>query len=106
MPFSSQWKRCVHSRNAKSSSKGLADQFLPAIYETRVAAALIQAGFEVTFEDEGDSTATHCEFTASFPKTGKKFSVEAKLRRPNKDPVDVGNQLYEALRKEADYPRI
>ena len=82
------------------------EQFLPAVYETRVAAALIQAGFNVTFEDEGDSTRTHCEFTAFFPRTGKSFSVEAKLRLPNKDSVDVGNQLHEALKKEAAHPRI
>lgn len=84
----------------------MAEQFLPAVYETRVAAALIQAGFEVTFEDESDSQVTHCEFTASFPRTGKNFSVEAKLRLPNKDSVDVGNQLYAALAKRADHPRI
>jgi hypothetical protein len=84
----------------------IADQFLPAVYETRVAAALIQAGFNVTFEDEGDSTGSHCEFTAMFPRTGKSFSVEAKLRLPHKESVDVGNQLYAALVKQADHARI
>jgi hypothetical protein len=84
----------------------IAEQFLPAVYETRVAAALIQAGFDVTFEDESDSRVSHCEFTASFSGTGKNFSVEAKLRLPNKDSVDVGNQLYAALAKRADHPRI
>ena len=84
----------------------IAEQFLPAVYETRVAAALIQAGFDVAFEDEGDSTATHCEFVATFPRTGKKFSVEAKMRLPNKDSLDVGNQLYAALAKRSGHPRI
>lgn len=84
----------------------IAEQFLPAVYETRVAATLIQAGFEVTFEDEGDATATHCEFVATHRRTGKKFSVEAKMRRPDKALIDVGNQLYAALKKDAEYPRI
>ena len=34
-------------------------------------------GYE--FEDEGDRKTTHCEFTATHGKSGKKFSVEAKF---------------------------
>src|SRR5947199_10373148 len=55
---------------------------------------LVRAGFDLEFEDETDSSRTHCEFTATFPSTGKKFSVEAKMRLPGKASVDVGNQLY------------
>jgi hypothetical protein len=81
------------------------DQFYGAYYETYVAARLIQAGFEIEFEDETDSTTSHCEFTATFTKTGNKFSVEAKTRGLNKISADVGNQLYAALKKDAKHMR-
>jgi hypothetical protein len=82
------------------------DQFYGAYYETYVAARLIQAGFEIEFEDETDSTTSHCEFTATFTKTGKKLSVEAKTRGLNKISADVGNQLYAALKKDAKHTRV
>ena len=47
--------------------------------------------------------ATHCEFVATHRRTGKKFSVEAKMRRPDKALIDVGNQLYAALKKDAEF---
>ena len=81
-------------------------QFYPAYYETFVAAALINAGFQIEFENESDSSTTHCEFTATHERSGKKFSVEAKRREPYKKNADVGNQLYAALKKKADYDRI
>jgi len=82
------------------------DQFYGAYYETYVAAVLIKAGFEIEFEDETDGSTSHCELTATFIKTGKKFSVEAKARGPNKTSVDVGNQLFNALKKKADHARV
>jgi hypothetical protein len=82
------------------------DQFYGAHYETFVAGVLIRAGFDIEFEDETDGSTTHCEFTATFRKTGEKFSVEAKVRGRNKASVDVGNQLYSALRKVAKHTRI
>lgn len=82
------------------------DQFYGAFYEAFVVGILIRAGFEIEFEDETDSTTSHCELTATFPKTGKKFSVEAKMRGPNKKSADVGNQLYAALKKRAQHTRI
>jgi hypothetical protein len=82
------------------------DQFYGALYETSIAAALIRAGFTVDFEDETDPTRSHCELTATFQKTGKKFAVEAKRRQPGKTSLDVGNQLYEALRKDAQHTRL
>jgi hypothetical protein len=36
------------------------------------------SGFALEFEDETDSTTSHVEFVATYPKTGKKFSVEVK----------------------------
>jgi hypothetical protein len=82
------------------------DQFFGACYETFVASALIKAGFDIEFEDESDSTTSHCEFTAIFRETGKKFSVEAKMRGPNKSSVGVGKQLIKALKKRARHTRV
>jgi hypothetical protein len=82
------------------------DQFLPAYYETLVFGALIRAGFQLAFEDETDSSRTHCEVTATFPNTGKKFSVEAKMRQATTASTDIGRQLAKALRKEAAHARI
>jgi hypothetical protein len=82
------------------------DQFQGAYYETLVAAWFILAGFELRLEDESDSTDSHCEFTARSKTSGKSYSVEAKSRGPNKDHVDVGAQLGNALRKAAAHQRI
>jgi hypothetical protein len=82
------------------------DQFYGARYEASVAGSLLRAGFEIEFENESDSSTSHCELTATYRPTGKKFSVEAKARLPEKTNFDVGNQLYEALRKKADHNRL
>jgi hypothetical protein len=80
------------------------DNFYGARYEVFVAAMLIRAGFEIDFEDEDDRTSSHCEFTATFTKTGKRFSVEAKQRTGNR--FRLGRQLHRALAKQAKHPRI
>jgi hypothetical protein len=82
------------------------DQFRGAYYETLVAGWFILAGFELEVEDEGDSSDSHVEFIATSELTGKKFSVEAKARQQSKDHLDVGNQLFKALRKKAAHTRI
>jgi hypothetical protein len=82
------------------------EQFHGAYYETLVASWFILAGFELSLENESDSSHTHCEFTALHKASGKRYSVEAKSRAPNKDHLDVGNQLVKALRKEAAHPRV
>lgn len=82
------------------------EQFRGALYETYVAAAFIKAGFHIEFERESDPSRSHCEFTATYPSTGRQFSVEAKSRVPGKATTNIGNQLYAALRKEADHERI
>jgi hypothetical protein len=81
------------------------DQFLGAYYETFVVAAFINAGFVIALEDETDVSTSHCEFTATYKETGKKFSVEAKARKGGDPSPDIGDQLYRALRKRADHPR-
>lgn len=80
------------------------DNFYGARYEVFVAATLIRAGFEIKFENENDRSSSHCEFTATFSRTGKNFSVEAKHRTGNK--FRLGRQLNRALAKHANYPRI
>jgi len=80
------------------------DNFPGARYEVFVAAALIRAGFELKFEDEDDRKTSHCEFTATFTRTGKSFSVEAKHRAGYK--FRLGQKLNRALAKQANYTRI
>lgn len=82
------------------------DNFAGAYYETFVAAAFIKAGFNLEFENEQDGQTTHCEFIATYTKTGAKFSVEAKARDMNKKNADVKNQIYNALKKDAKYTRV
>lgn len=80
------------------------NNFDGARYEVFVAATLIRAGFELAFENEDDRSRSHCEFTATFNRTGKSFSVEAKHRAGNK--FGLGRQLNRALAKQADHTRI
>jgi hypothetical protein len=87
------------------------DNFQGAFFETQVAAWLIRAGFELEFEDETDTSTSHCEFTATYKVTGDKYSVEAKSRAigPDGQPakrLPVGRQLRQALRKAAKYRRL
>ncbi len=79
------------------------DLFLGARYEVFVAAALVRAGFTLAFEDENDHRRTHVEFTATYPATGKKFSVEAKEREGALKP---GRRLHRAMKKVADFERV
>ena len=81
-------------------------QFRGALYETYVAAEFIKAGFDLEIENEEDSSTTHCEFTAVSKTTGRKYSIEAKARQPYKKGVGIGNQLYEALKKQAKHERV
>ena len=80
--------------------------FNGAFYETYVAAVFIKAGFDLEFENEEDGSTSHCEFTATCRNTGKKYSVEAKSRRPGKDSAIVSNQLHGALKKDANFTRV
>ena len=54
--------------------------FQGAFYELFVANTLIRAGFELTLEDEDNSSSKHCEFAAVSRRTSKKYWVEAKMR--------------------------
>jgi SEC-C motif len=81
------------------------EQFLGALYETYIIACFIKAGFKIELENESDGSTTHCEFTAISPNKNK-YSIEAKIRTPHKGDYSIGNQLYEALKKEANNKRI
>lgn len=90
--------------------------FWGAYYETFVASVFIKAGFDLEFENEDDRTRTHCEFSATFRRTGKRFSVEAKARnfqasaadkaRSGRPRLRVWRQVSGALHKLADHNRI
>lgn len=93
------------------------DGFRGAYYETFVAAMFINAGFELEFENEDERDSTHCEFTATFPHTGRRFSVECKARqhggidgngdaRAANPLLRLGKQLTKALKKRANHPRV
>ena len=95
--------------NAELQDKLLArlrnhDKFTGALYEVFVAAAFIRAGFNIEFEDEDNRKTTHCEFTATYRRTGKRFSVEAK-RREGARPR-IGGLFNGALSKNAKHQRI
>lgn len=80
------------------------DNFPGARYEVFVAGTLIRAGFELEFENEDDGSTSHCEFRATYKKTGKAFSVEAKHRAGN--AFRLGRQLNRALAKKANHTRM
>lgn len=93
-------KRLVQRLRNSSDFKG-------AFYETFVDALFVKSGFEIELEDEsGRSGTTSCEFVATFKETGRKFSVEAKVRDPYKETNNISNQLYKAFQKQAKHERI
>jgi hypothetical protein len=91
-----------------------ADQYQGARYEMFVAASLLRAGFNIVFEDESDSRAKHCEFTATTRATGRSFSVEAKSRHRQAPSIQAAappeSRMYRlmqgALGKTASHERI
>jgi hypothetical protein len=85
------------------------DDFIGKLFEAYAAAAFLKAGFTLTYEDESNGRTSHVEFVATYPKSGKKFSVEVKSRNraPNADGgVDdvkrlrVGSKLNRGPRQE------
>jgi hypothetical protein len=91
------------------------DDFIGKLFETYAAAAFLKAGFSIAYEDETDGSTSHVEFVATYPRSGKKLSVEVKSRNRsmNEDgPIDepkrlrVINKLNRALTKKTDYTRV
>jgi hypothetical protein len=86
--------------------------FEGALYEAYVIGNMAKAGFRIEFEDESDSTRSHCEFTATHAGTRRKFSVEAKAvtsasSRAGASAVQprIRGKLFDALCKRADHER-
>ena len=88
------------------------DQFVGARYEIRVAAMFLRAGFNLTWEDETDRSKTHGEFTATYPKTGKSFWVECKMRNQSPEAKSQSGfgkfvgLVSDALRKKTEAERL
>jgi len=78
--------------------------FAGARYEVQVAATLARAGFSIEFENEDDRNTSHCEFTATHLRSGRRFSVEAKRSESARN--NVIRQMVRALQKAADHTRI
>ena len=91
------------------------DDFVGKLFEMYASAAFLKAGFIIEYENEKDGTDSHVEFTATYPRTGRKFSVEVKTRNRSAEidgRVDdakrlrVGQKLVKALKKNAKHDRI
>lgn len=87
------------------------EQFAGARHEVSVAATLIRGGFDLEFENEDLRGSTHCEFTATSRKTGRKFSVECKCRNVSLEHgriklAKLGRKLRHALEKQAKHTRM
>ena len=80
------------------------ETFTGARYEVYVAAIFVRAGFDIAFENEQDGSTTHCEFTATNRRTGKRFSVEAKRREGRR--LRIGHLFNDALTKRANHTRV
>lgn len=80
------------------------DNFPGALYEVRVAAALLRAGFTLQPQDETDRRTTHVEFIATHTASGATYTVEAKRREGAR--MKINRQMHRALIKHSDHPRI
>lgn len=80
------------------------DNFPGALYEVRVAAALLRAGFTLQLQDETDRRTTHVEFIATHVASGAIYAVEAKRREGVR--MKINRQMHRALSKHSDHPRI
>lgn len=81
-----------------------AENFPGALYEVRVAAALLRAGFSLQPQDETDRRSTHVEFIATDAKSGATYAVEAKRREGRR--MKINRQMNRALSKKSDHPRV
>ncbi|MDD2049694.1 YecA family protein [Pseudomonas putida] len=80
------------------------DNFPGALYEVRVAAALLRAGFSLDHQDETDRRSTHVEFIAAHTSSGAIYAVEAKRREGKR--MNINRQMSRALSKHSDHPRL
>jgi hypothetical protein len=80
------------------------ENFPGALYEVRVAAALLRAGFSLQPQDETDRRTTHVEFIATHAASGATYTVEAKRREGVR--MKINRQMHRALSKQSDHRRI
>lgn len=105
----------IYLRRLKSAR---ADDFTGALFETYAAAAFLKAGFEVEYQETKRRSTSCVEFVATWPSTGKRFSVEVKSRvreigtskrAEESDEIRrlrIGSKLAKALAKNAEHERV
>jgi hypothetical protein len=87
------------------------DGFFAALSETNAAAAFLKAGFFLEYEDDL-RPGQHAEFTATYPPTSRRFSVEVKTRSgvdsggDLKTRLRLKNKLSQALKKTLSWTRV
>jgi hypothetical protein len=87
------------------------DGFFAALSETNAAASFLKAGFFLEYEDDL-RPGQHAEFTAIYPPTSNRFSVEVKTRSGAdsggdlKNRLKLKNKLSQALKKDLPYARV
>ena len=85
--------------------------FFATLSETNAAAAFLRAGFFLDYEDDL-KPGQHAEFTATYPTTGRPFSVEVKTRSGTdnggdlKSRLKLKNKLSQALKKNLPHTRV
>jgi hypothetical protein len=97
-------KHAVEVQNLLIDRIKCPDNFPGALYEVRVAAALLRAGFNLEHEDENDRRMTHVEFIATHAASGAIYTVEAKRREGVR--MKINRQMHRALTKHSEHPRI
>jgi hypothetical protein len=87
------------------------DGLLATLSEANTAASFLKAGFCLEYEDDL-RPGQHAEFTATYPPTGRRFSVEVKTRSaPDttgdlKSRLKLKNKLSQALKKKLPFARV
>ena len=103
------------ARFVERLKSGRTDDFIGKLFETYASAAFLKAGFLLAYENETDGSTSHVEFNATYPATGKIFSVEVKSRNrvlSEDGPIDdvkrlrIASKLNKALAKKANHTRV
>jgi hypothetical protein len=111
-PTEVEWLLATFIKKLKSERS---DDFIGKLFETYAAAAFLKAGFKLAYVNERNGSDTKVEFVATFPASGKKFSVEVKSRNraAGEDGVvddirrlRVASKLNKALTKKAEHQRV
>jgi hypothetical protein len=87
------------------------DGFFATLSETNAAASFLRAGFFLEYENDL-RPGQHAEFTATYPPTRRRFSVEVKTRSAAgsdgdlKGRLRLKNKLSQALKKDLPWARV